>query len=379
MIEFGELEIPADGHRIEIIEDKMSVPDDPIIPLIEGDGTGPDVTRAMQPVVDAAVHEAYEGDRRVVWLNIHAGEAAFRTYGGLLPEDTLKAIEYFHVAIKGPLTTPVDSEYRDLNTAISQELDLFACIWPVKYTRGVPSPVVAPEKVDMIIFRENFGAEITSMSEFATKRLVRMAIRYAIKHQRRSVTLVHKDDNMECAENTFRQWGYAVAREEFADAVINEDGSSSPGSYVSAVDRIIIKDRSAGDMLQQVLTRPDEYDVIVAPGPAGDYLAGVCAAQVGGLSMVPGANLGEGIAVFEATHGSAPEDADKNIANPSSLILSAAMMLEYMGWNEAAELVTGALSNTILQIYDGRLVYSTSQFASVIIENLKRAYRLMSL
>jgi isocitrate dehydrogenase len=416
MIEFDKLDVPAEGHRIEALEgDRISVPDDPIIPLIEGDGIGPDVTRAMRRVIDAAVHKAYGEDRRIVWFNVYAGKAASSIYNDLLPEDTLKAIGYFRIAIKGPLTTPVGGGYRSLNVAIRQKLDLFACIRPVKYISGVPAPVVAPEKMDVVIFRENtedvyagvewergteeaekvisflndnFGASIREdsgigikpISEFATKRLVRMAIRYAIDHHRRSVTLVHKGNIMKYTEGAFRDWGYQVAKEEFADRAIAEEELSSTDSPTS---RIVIKDRIADSMFQQVLTRPDEYDVIATPNLNGDYLSDACAAQVGGLGMAPGANLGEGIAVFEATHGTAPKYAGRDMVNPSSLILSAVMMLEYMGWNEAADLVTDALSNTILQkrvTYDlerqmeGATKLSTSQFASAIIENMERIH-----
>ena len=413
MLELSKLEMPAEGCRIEVIGDRMFVPDDPIIPIIEGDGVGPDVARAMQPVIDAAVHAAYGGDRKIVWLKVHAGETALSVYNSLLPEDTLKAIQYFRIAIKGPLTEPMNGEYGSLDVAMRQNLDLFACIRPVKYIVGIPSPVVAPEKMDVVIFRESvedvysgveyaqgtaeaekiisfmndsFGVGIKgdsrigikSMSESATKRLVRMAIRYAIDHGRSSVTLVHKDKIMKNNEYDFRQWGYEVAKEEFAAKIVTENELSSMSSKVLPVNRIMIKDRTAEGMFQQLLTCPDEYDVIVAPSLDGDCLFKFCAAQVGGLSIVPGASLNEGIAVFEAPHGSAPEYAGRNIADPSSLILSAAMMLEYMGWNEAADLVTDALSSAILRIYDGKIIYSTSQFASVIIESLEQTHEPIS-
>jgi isocitrate dehydrogenase len=427
MIEFDKLEVPAEGRQIETVGDRMSVPDDPVIPLIEGDGIGPDVTRAMQRVVEAAVYKAYNGNRKIVWFNVYAGEAASEIYNDPLPEDTLKAIEYFRVAIKGPLTTPVGGGYRSLNVAIRQKLDLFACIRPVNHVKGVPAPVVAPEKMDVIIFRENTedvyagiewargteeakkvisflndslsvniredsGIGIKPMSEFATKRLVRMAIRHAIDHHRRSVTLVHKGNIMKYTEGAFKDWGYEVAKEEFADKIVAEEDLwmpdfsrdlTSPDSQVPAVSKIVVKDRIADSMFQQVLTRPDEYDVIATSNLNGDYLSDACAAQVGGLGMVPGANLGEGIAVFEATHGTAPKYAGKDMVNPSSLILSAVMMLEYMGWNEAADLVTKALSHTILQkrvTYDlerqmkGATKLSTSQFASAIVENMERSH-----
>ena len=409
MVEFDKLEVPAEGQRIWIVGGKISMPDDPIIPLIEGDGIGPDVTRAMRRVVEAAVRKAYDGNRRIVWFSIHAGEAASRIYNDLLPEDTLKALKYFSVAIKGPLTTPVGGGYRSLNVAIRQKLDLFACIRPVTHIKGVPAPVVAPEKMDMVVFRENtedvyagiewaqgteearkvisflndnFGTDVREdsgigikpISEFATKRLVRMAIKYAIDHDRRSVTLVHKGNIMKYTEGAFKDWGYEVAKDEFADRIVTEEELPS-----SDTDKIVIKDRIADSMFQQVLIRPDEYDVIATPNLNGDYLSDACAAQVGGLGMAPGANLGDGIAVFEATHGTAPKYAGKDMVNPGSLILSAVMMLEYMGWNEAAHLITAALSNTILQKrvtydlarqMDGAIKLSTSQFASAIIENM---------
>ena len=413
MLKFDKLNAPAEGHRIEVVGDKISVPDDPIIPFIEGDGIGSDVTRAMRRVIDAAVQKVYNGSKKIVWFDIHAGEAAFNIYDDLLPEDTLKAIKYFRVSIKGPLTTPVGGGYRSLNVAIRQKLDLYACIRPVKYIEGVPAPVVAPEKMDVVIFRENTedvyagiewaqgteeakkvisflndnfatnirensGIGIKPISEFATKRLVRMAIKYAIDHHRRSVTLVHKGNIMKYTEGAFKDWGYEVAKEDFAGSVVIEEEIDS--GNVPA-DKILVKDRIADSMFQQALIRPDEYDVIATPNLNGDYLSDACAAQVGGLGMAPGANVGDGIAVFEATHGTAPKYAGKDMVNPGSLILSAVMMLEYMGWNEAADLVTNALGKTILQkrvTYDlerqmkGATKLLTSQFASAVIENMQR-------
>ncbi len=414
MVEFDKLEIPIDGHRIEVVGDEMSVADDPIIPFIEGDGIGPDVTGAMRRVVDAAVNKVYNGNRRIVWFSIYAGEAAARIYDNLLPEDTLKAIKHFRVAIKGPLRTPVGSGYRSLNVAIRQKLDLFACIRPVRHIDGVPAPVSAPEKLDIVVFRENTedvyagiewaqgtaeaervisflndnlgtnirensGIGIKPMSEFATKRLVRMAIEHAIKHKRRSVTLMHKGNIMKYTEGAFKDWGYEVAEEEFADKTVTENEAS--GMESPPTDRILIKDRIADSMFQQVLLRPDEYDIIATTNLNGDYLSDACAAQVGGLGMAPGMNVGNGIAVFEATHGTADKYTGMDKVNPGSLILSAVMMLEYMGWNDAAALVTKALTRTILQkrvTYDlARLMEDpiellTSQFASAIIENMNQ-------
>lgn len=405
---FDKLKLPEGGQQIRVVGDKIQVPSAPIIPIIEGDGVGPDVTRAMRRVIDSAVYKAYKG-RKIVWFDVYAGESAERLYGDPLPEDTLKAIKHFRVAIKGPLTTPVGGGYRSLNVSLRQKLDLFACVRPVKYIKGVPAPVKEPEKMDVVIFRENtedvyagiewaggtaearrvisflngnFGTNIREdsgigikpMSAFATKRLVRMAIRYAIEHNRRSVTIVHKGNIMKYTEGAFRDWSYEVAKEEFAGEIVMEE-ELHPG----VSEKIIIKDRIADNMFQQILTRPDEYDVIVTPNLNGDYLSDACAAQVGGLGMAPGANLGDNIAVFEATHGSAPKYAGLDMVNPSSLILSAVMMLEYIGWKEAADLTVKALTETILQkrvTYDlerqmeGATKLSTSQFASAIIENM---------
>jgi isocitrate dehydrogenase len=383
----------------------------PIIPFIEGDGVGPDVTRAMKMVVDASILKAYGGKRRIVWFEIYAGDKAESIYANSLPEDTLKAMEYFRVSIKGPLTTPVSEGHRSFNVAIRQILDLYACVRPVNYIKGVPAPVKEPEKLDVVIFRENtedvyagiewkagtdeantviaflkdkFGSNIREnsgigikpMSAFATKRLVRMAIQYAIDHSRPSITLVHKGNIMKYTEGAFKNWGYEVAKDEFTDKVITE---AELGLQPQLSDKIIIKDRIADSMFQQVLIRPDEYDVLVTPNLNGDYLSDACAAQVGGLGMAPGANIGDGVAVFEATHGTAPKYAGKDMVNPGSLILSAVMMLEYMGWNESAKMITDALGKTILQkrvTYDlerqmeGSIKLSTSQFASAIIENM---------
>ena len=325
MVKFDKLEIPTEGQTIEVVGDGISVPDDPIIPFIEGDGIGSDITGAMRRVVDAAIHKTYNGKRRIVWFSIHAGEAASEVYGELLPEDTLKAIKHFHVAIKGPLTTPVGGGFRSLNVTIRQKLELFACIRPVKYIKGVPSPVVTPEKLDVVIFRENTedvyagiewaagtdearkiisfldssfgisvredsGIGIKPMSAFATKRLVRMAIEYAIDHNRRSITLVHKGNIMKYTEGAFRDWGYELAKEEFADKIIAEDALTDSDNVPAG--KIVIRDRIADSMFQQVLIRPDEYDVVATPNLNGDYLSDACAAQVGGLGMAPGAKTG---------------------------------------------------------------------------------------
>ena len=409
-MKFDKLIVPSNGDRIEF-DGKISVPDAPIIPFIEGDGVGPEVTRAMKMVVDASVMKAYSSKKSIVWFEIYASDKADSIYKNSLPEDTLKAMEYFRVSIKGPLTTPVSEGHRSFNVAIRQILDLYACVRPVNYIKGVPAPVKEPEKLDVVIFRENTedvyagiewaagtkeanmvisflkdnfrtsiredsGIGIKPMSAFATKRLVRMAIQYAIDHNHRSITLVHKGNIMKYTEGAFKNWGYEVAKDEFAGKVITEE---ELGSQPQTSDKIVIKDRIADSMFQQVLIRPEEYDVVVTPNLNGDYLSDACAAQIGGLGMAPGGNIGDGVAVFEATHGTAPKYAGKNMVNPGSLILSAVMMLEYMEWNEPAKMITDALGKTILQkrvTYDlerqmeGATKLSTSQFASAIIENM---------
>ncbi|MBD3181435.1 isocitrate dehydrogenase (NADP(+)) [Candidatus Poribacteria bacterium] len=412
-MEFEKLEVPSEGKVIEFDGDKLFVPDEPVIPYIEGDGIGPDVTKAMLRVVDAAVEKSYKNKRKIIWFQIYAGEAAENLYGDLLPDDTLQAIKNFHVAIKGPLTTPVGKGYRSLNVSIRQKLDLYACIRPVKHIKGVPSPVVSPDSLDIVVFRENTedvyagvewaagteeaekvisflnnnfasgirensGIGIKPISQFATARLVRVAVKYAIDNKRRSVTLVHKGNIMKFTEGAFRDWGYQLAEDEFGDITIAE--SDIPEGQESPKDKIVIKDRIADSMFQQVLIRPDEYDVIATPNLNGDYLSDACAAQVGGLGMAPGANVGDSVAVFEATHGTAPKYAGMDMVNPGSLILSAVMMLEYMGWNEAAEKITDAVAETISQkkvTYDlerqmeGATKLSTSQFALAIIDNIQ--------
>ncbi|MGB9597838.1 MAG: isocitrate dehydrogenase (NADP(+)), partial [Candidatus Poribacteria bacterium] len=375
----------------------------------EGDGVGPDVTKAMIRVVDSAISKAYSEKRKIVWFEIYASEKAEEIYKNSLPDDTLKAMEYFRVSIKGPLTTPVGEGHRSFNVTIRQLLDLYACVRPVKYIKGVPAPVKEPEKLDIVIFRENTedvyagiewsagseeakkvisflkdnfnvsiredsGIGVKPMSAYATKRLVKMAIKYAIDKNRKSVTLVHKGNIMKYTEGAFKTWGYEVAKDEFGDKTITEAELGS-----QSTDKIIIKDRIADSMFQQVLIRPDEYDVIVTPNLNGDYLSDACAAQVGGLGIAPGANIGDGIAVFEATHGSAPKYAGLDMVNPGSIILSAVMMLEYIGWDEPAMMITSALEKTILQkrvtydferLMEGATKLSTSQFASAIIENM---------
>lgn len=408
-MKFDKLTVPKDGEKIDVVDGKLCVPDKPIIPFIEGDGVGPDVTKAMIRVVDSAVSKVYGGKKKIVWFEIYASEKAEEIYNSSLPDDTLKAMEYFRVSIKGPLTTPVGEGHRSFNVTIRQLLDLYACVRPVKYIKGVPAPVKEPEKLDVVIFRENTedvyagiewsagseeankvisflkenfnvsiregsGIGVKPMSAYATKRLVRMAIKYAIDKNRKSVTLVHKGNIMKYTEGAFKTWGYESAKEDFGDKTITE---AELGSQPS--DKIVIKDRIADSMFQQILIRPDEYDVIVTPNLNGDYLSDACAAQVGGLGIAPGANIGDGMAVFEATHGSAPKYAGLDMVNPGSIILSAVMMLEYMGWDEPANMITSALEKTILQkrvtydferLMEGATKLSTSQFASAIIENM---------
>lgn len=369
----------AIAERITLAPDgSLSVPDCPAIPYIEGDGVGPEIWRAASGVVNAAVERAYGGRRRIAWREIYAGEKAAARLGpgNLLPEETIAAIEKHAVALKGPLTTPVGEGFRSLNVTLRQRLDLYACVRPVRYFPGVPSPMRHPERLDVVIFRENtedvyagiewpagsaeaealadflasrLGASVRAgsalgvkpMSREGCRRLVRRALRYAITRGRRSITLVHKGNIMKWTEGAFREWGYAVAAEEFAGAVVREgERGEGPGA-------LIIKDRIADSMFQQLLLRPEEYDVIATTNLNGDYLSDACAAQVGGLGMAPGANIGDRCAVFEATHGSAPRHAGRDRVNPGSLILSGAMLLEHIGWPEAADIVVRALGDTI--------------------------------
>ncbi|MFH1851377.1 MAG: isocitrate dehydrogenase (NADP(+)) [Candidatus Neomarinimicrobiota bacterium] len=412
---FTRIKIPADGQRITWDGDNLVVPIHPIIPVIEGDGIGPDIMRATRRVLDAAVAKSYAGLKKIAWMDIYAGESAAARYdGNYLPDETIAAIEYYHVALKGPLTTPVGGGFRSLNVSLRQLMDLYACVRPVTYFAGVPSPVREPEKMDVVIFRENtedvyagiewregsaeakkvinflndtFGTTIRSdsgigikpISVTATKRLVRMAIQYAIDHDRESVTLVHKGNIMKFTEGAFRDWGYAVAREEFPDRTITEDELWSNYDGKIPAGKIVIKDRIADSMLQQILTRTDEYDVIATPNLNGDYLSDACAAQVGGLGLAPGANIGDRVALFEATHGTAPKYANQDKVNPSSVLLSGVMMLEHLRWQAAADVIVAAVGKTIQQkkvTYDlARLMgdtkpLKTSEYASAIIDNL---------
>jgi isocitrate dehydrogenase len=403
-----------DGKKIEVIDGGLKVPVNPIIPIIYGDGIGPEVTTVARDVISAAVEKAYSGERKIIWKEIYAGEKAQEKLGELLPEDTLNAIKEHAVTLKGPLTTPVGGGFRSLNVTIRQKLDLYACVRPVYYVPGVPSPMKQPEKMDVVIFRENTedvyagiewrrgstearkvisflkdefdvdiredsGIGIKPISEFCTKRLVRKAIKYAIDLGRESVTLVHKGNIMKYTEGAFREWGYEVAKEEFGNEVITEDELFEKHDGVLPEGKIAIKDRLADNMLQQLITRTEDYDVLALPNLNGDYVSDAAAGQVGGLGMAPGANIGDSTAVFEATHGTAPKYAGQDKVNPSSIILSGVMMLEYLGWQEAAELVLGGIKKTVQNktvTYDlarqieGATKVKTSEFGKHIIENM---------
>ena len=399
--------VPEGGDPISVHNGEVQVPAHPIIPYIEGDGTGPDIWRATSRVVEAAVKKAYDDQRRIVWMEIYAGEKALNLTGEWLPQETLQALQEFKVGIKGPLTTPVGGGIRSLNVTLRQVLDLYACIRPVRYIPGVPSPVKEPGKVNVVIYRENTedvyagiewksgtpeatkvrdflvkemhadiregsGIGIKPMSEFGSKRLVAAALRYAVQRGKPSVTLMHKGNIMKYTEGAFRDWGYEVAREKFADTVVKEGEPNESG-------RVVIKDRIADSMFQQMLLRPDEYSVIATPNLNGDFFSDAAAAQVGGLGMAPGANVGEEVAVFEATHGTAPKYANLDKINPGSLILSAVMMLEHMNWTEAAELVVKGVEQAVANktvTYDlerqmeGARLVSTSGFAEEIVRNM---------
>src|SRR5688572_25751245 len=399
-----------DGHLV--------VPDHPIVPFIEGDGTGPDIWRASKRVLDAAVEKTYKGKRKIHWMEVLAGQKSFTQLGNWLPDATIEACTKYRVSIKGPLETPVGGGIRSLNVALRQTMDLYTCLRPVKWYKGVPSPVKEPEKVDMVIFRENtediyagiefkagtpeakkllaflqtelgvkkirfpetssFG--IKPVSEEGTKRLVRAAIKYAIEHNRKSVTLVHKGNIMKFTEGGFRDWGYEVATKEFGGVVIDQ------GPWVRLPNGIVVKDVIADAMLQQILTRPLEYDVVATLNLNGDYLSDALAAQVGGIGIAPGGNINylTGHAVFEATHGPAPKYANQDKVNPGSVILSGVMMLDHLGWSEAADLIEAALEKTIAQkrvTYDferlmtGATLLKCSEFGDAIIANMASAHQ----
>ena len=413
MIELSQLTPPTEGERIGHVDGKLVVPNEPIVPVIEGDGIGRDIMKVTRRVVDAAVEAAYNGQKRIVWFDVYAGENAMAKYNEWLPQDTFDAIQYFRVALKGPLTTPVGGGFRSLNVTLRQVLELYACVRPVRYFQGVPAPVTHPEKMDVVIFRENtedvyagieweqgtpevkkvidllrteMGVEIREdsgigvkpISIFGTKRLARMAIQYALDHGRRSVTFVHKGNIMKFTEGAFCAWGYELAKEEFAEQTITEDELYNDYGGECPEGKVIINDRIADSMLQQILTRTDEYDVLVTPNLNGDYLSDAAAAQVGGIGMAPGGNLSDEVALFEATHGTAPKYTDQDVVNPGSLILSAVMLLEHIGWQAAADLILSGLEKTILQkrvTYDlerlmtGATKVRTSEFGAAIVEN----------
>jgi isocitrate dehydrogenase len=465
---YNGVSVPSHGKKITYAGGKYDIPENPIIPFIEGDGTGRDIWKASIRVFDAAVEKAYNAKRRVAWYEVFAGEKAKAKFDTWLPDDTVDAIREFRVAIKGPLTTPVGGGIRSLNVALRQILDLYACVRPVKYYKGVPSPVKHPERMDVVIFRENTedvyigieweegSAEAAKLIEFlnkdmlkggkkqirldsgvgikpisitGTKRLVRMAIQHAIENGRKVVTLVHKGNIQKFTEGAFRKWGYELATEEFRDEVVTERESwildnkdKNPGLTIAAnaelvepgmefappafratveaevkevldkiyashgkgqwKKKIMINDRIADSIFQQVVTRADEYAVLATPNLNGDYISDACAAQVGGLGIAPGANIGDGYAVFEATHGTAPKYADKDVINPGSVLLSGVMMFRFLGWNEASDLIENGMERTILQkkvtydferLMEGATKVSTSKFAECIIESMGAA------
>jgi len=465
---YNGVAVPSDGKTIEYSKGTFQVPDRPVIPFIEGDGTGRDIWKASRQVFDAAVEKAYGGKRKIAWLEVYAGEKAFNQFKEWLPQDTVEAIRYFRVAIKGPLTTPVGGGIRSLNVTLRQVLDLYACVRPVRYFQGVPSPVKNPERMNVVIFRENTedvyagiewksgtpevkklidflnnemmkgtskrvredsGVGIKPISPTGTKRLVRRAIEHAVENKRGVVTLVHKGNIMKFTEGAFRDWGYELATEEFRNQIITERESwiidnkdkdanlpieknaelIEPGleqateqfrnevrAEVKKVldsiyathgrgqwkQKIMVNDRIADSVFQQVLTRAEEYQVFATPNLNGDYLSDACAAQVGGLGIAPGANIGDGFGVFEATHGTAPKYADKDVINPSSVMLSGVMMFDFLRWKEAAKLIEEGIARTIQQkrvTYDlerlmpGAKKLKTSEFAGAIIENMQSA------
>jgi len=411
---FQNIQVPA-GEKITYQNNRLAVPDNPIVAFIEGDGIGVDITPASMIVWDAAVEKAYGSRRKIAWMEIYAGEKAAAKYdGNYMPAETFDAMRETIVGIKGPLTTPVGGGFRSLNVTLRQVLDLYACVRPVRYIAGTPSPMKHPEKMNIVIYRENTedvysGVEweaeteearaiirfinetlgknvregsaigIKPVSEFGSKRLVRQAIQYAIDHNRPSVTLVHKGNIMKFTEGAFKNWGYEVATQEFGDFTVTEEDLWNKYDGRAPEGKIVVNDRIADNMLQQMITRTDEYSVLATLNLNGDYISDAAAAQVGGLGMAPGGNIGDGLALFEATHGTAPKYAGKDMVNPGSLILSGAMMLEYMGWNEAADLVVEAMGKAIqdkVVTYDlhrqieGATKVSSSGFARAIVERM---------
>ncbi len=414
MIKFEKFSPPTEGEAISVEDGKLIVPDNPVIPFIIGDGIGPDIMEATRMVVDAAVEKAYSGKKKIAWYEVYAGKLADEKFGELIPSDTVEAIKHYHVALKGPLTTPVGKGFRSLNVTLRIVLDLYACVRPIRYFRGAPSPVRHPEKVDMVIFRENTedvysgiewqqgsreakqvidflnsnmdtkisddsGIGIKNISIAGTKRLVRMALDYAVTHNRKSVTFVHKGNIMKFTEGAFRNWGYEVAREEYGDYTITEDELYEKYSGKQPDGKIVVKDRIADAMLQLVLTRPEEYDILAMPNLNGDYFSDAIVAQVGGLGLSPSSNMAKDRFVFEASHGTAPKYAGQNKVNPGSLILTAAMMLDTIGFKEADALITKGVAGAIEKktvtydlerLMEGATTVSTSGFGEKIIENM---------
>ncbi len=416
MPKYKKIVVPAVGEKITIKDGKISVPENPIIPFIEGDGTGADIWFASKMVFDAAVEKAYGGKKKISWMEIYAGEKAVKTYGKnqWLPAETLTAIKEYIVAIKGPLTTPVGGGIRSLNVALRQELDLFTCVRPVKYYTGVPSPMKRPQDLDITIFRENTedvyagiefkseskeatdlikyinkkfdknirkesGIGIKPISKFGSQRLVKKALEYAIENNRKSVTLVHKGNIMKFTEGSFKEWGYEIAVKEFRDQIVTEDELWKKFNGKMPEGKILVNDRIADSMFQQLLLRPNEYDVLATPNLNGDYISDAAAAQVGGLGIAPGGNLSYHYAVFEATHGTAPKYAGLDKINPGSVILSGVMMLEYLGWKKAANLIEKAMQKTIksktvtydfARLMKGAKEVGCSDFARQIVKNM---------
>ncbi|MBL3592571.1 MAG: isocitrate dehydrogenase (NADP(+)) [Synergistaceae bacterium] len=414
-LELKQYKEPERGEAITFREGRIIVPDEPVIPYVEGDGTGVDITPAMKTVIDGAVEKAYGGRRRLAWWEIFAGEKAMSLYGTAIPDDSFAALKYFRIGIKGPLTTPVGGGFRSLNVGFRQVLDLFACVRPVRWFDGVPAPLKRPQDVDMVLFRENtediyagveweqgtaecekvirfikeeMGADkfrddsgigVKPVSVTGSKRLVRMAIQYAVDHGKSSVTLVHKGNIMKFTEGAFRKWGYEVAKEEFGHICITEDQLYEEFGGKRPEGKIVVKDRIADAMFQQILLRPAEYEVIATTNLNGDYISDALAAAVGGLGLAPGANMNDEVAFFEATHGTAPKYAGQDKVNPGSLILSAVLMLEHMGWQEAADLVVRGMERAISEgivTYDlarqreGAQEVSCSRFAQAIVERM---------
>ena len=411
---YQHIRLPSSGEKISVRDGQMHVPDQPIIGYVEGDGIGPDITRACLRIWNAAVDKAYVGKRAIQWCEVFLGEKAAGLYGEAFPDEAVQAFADLTVSIKGPLTTPVGGGMRSINVALRQTLDLYACVRPVRHFPNVPSPLLHPELVDVVIYRENTedvyaGIEypagspeakklerflkeelkadirdgsalgVKPMSEFGCKRLIRKAIRYAIEHGRKSVTLVHKGNIMKYTEGAFRNWGYELARTEFAEHTLTEDELYSVHGGKQPEGKVVIKDRIADIMFQQMLLRPAEFDVIATPNLNGDYLSDAAAAEVGGVGIAPGGNIGDFVAVFEATHGSAPKYTGKDVANPGSLLFSGVMLLEYLGWTEAAKLVEEAYSKTVadkIVTYDfarqmeGATEVKTSEFAEALVARM---------